>query len=173
MRCRRLVIALLALIVAGTFAAWKLTHRHDPQLVGRWLMTEDAPATAEQLAAATDRTNFEPKTEWMLRGDGSGMMSARQHAGSLMGAFGSELCWWTNGKRLRIRWGMSLSAWESIKERFEVLYGKVSGESPYDPVADYDYVIEGPNLICVYPTDGPNGKRLGVLYLTRLPEDAP
>jgi hypothetical protein len=173
MRRRRLLIALVALLVTGTLAGWKLTHRHDPQLVGRWLMTEDAPATTEQLAAATDRTKFEPKTEWMLRDDGSGMMSARQRVGSVAPDLGSPLRWWTSGDRLRIRWGMPLSAWESIKERFDVLYGKFSGEPPYDPVIKYDYFIERPDLIRVEPKDHADTQSLGVLYLTRLAEGDP
>ena len=162
---------LAMLLCLAALGAWKWTHRHDPRLVGRWLVTEDVPATAEELQAATDRTKLLPKTEWTLESDGSGRMSARQLPGSLFGGLGSELYWSTNGDRLRIKWGMPSGGWESIKESADVLYREFRGERPWNPVMNYDYVIERPGLIRVEPRDGPNGQRTGVLYLTRLPED--
>ncbi|MBL8851708.1 MAG: hypothetical protein JNG89_18650 [Planctomycetaceae bacterium] len=173
MKRRRLVIVLVTLFIVAALGAWKWTHRHDARLAGRWLVTESSPPTAEQLRAATDRANFDPKQEWTLASDGAGRMSGRQWAGSTIAAFGSELHWWTNGDRLRIKWGLSRPGWESLKESAADLSRVLRGDPPQNPVLNYDIVIEGPDLIRVQPGNTSWDPSPKVLYLSRLPEDDP
>ena len=169
MRRRRAVIA-LALLTVVALAVWKRTHRHDARVVGRWLVTEQAPATPEQIRAALDRANSDPRIEWSLDSDGGGRMCGRQWAGSLVASFGSQFQWWSNGNGLRIKWGMTRYGWEAFKERVEDLYRSLTGDQRR-AVHRYDFIIESPDLIRVQPGELPCDHSPEVLYLTRLPEE--
>ena len=173
MKRRRLIIALTVLMGVGALSAWMWTHRHDSRLVGRWLVTEDTPATAEQLQAAADRTKSLPKIVWVLHRDGSGVFSDQQMRGGRLRSYGSEVRWWTNGDRLRIKWEMTPSGWESIKESAEDLYCVLSGEPPRNPAFEIGYANETSDLIRLEPRDLPSNQPMYVLYLTRLKEDEP
>jgi hypothetical protein len=165
---KRRVVMLAMLLGVGAFIAWRWTHRHDARLVGRWLVTEDAPATAEQLQAATDRTKVVPKTEWTLHSDGTG----RQNVWGWMGSFGVTFTgcrWWTSGDRLCIQWDAYGTGWEWIKQTTDDLHRVLRGDQSQYPVYKYEFAIEGPGLIRVQSRGGPSD----VLYLTRLPEYEP
>ena len=168
MRRRRALIA-VALLTGAAFAAWKWMHQRDARLVGRWLVTEDVPATAEQLQAATDEASAISKFIWTWRREDVGRHHSRQQTGSFASVHGGELRWWTSGDRLRIQWGAAPTGWRTVAEFRRAL----RGELPSKPDYDYGYVIEGPDSIWIETREMPWTLPGKVLYLTRLTGDEP
>src|SRR5262245_17157358 len=100
MRRRRVFIAVVMLLCIAAFVTWRMAHRCDPRLVGRWLVTPRKPPTAEQLKIALRWSELDATTEWVFKLDGTGWEA------NSTASFGPIKCRWeTQTDRLLIRWG--------------------------------------------------------------------
>jgi hypothetical protein len=167
---RRRVLIALTVLGAGTFIAWKFTHRHDPRLVGRWLMTYDERPAIEQDSAMTGASGFAQKTEWQFYENGTG--EVHRNFPTVFSAQGwDKFRWWSNGGRLHIHWQEGRTGWAAIHEGTADLYRHFRGGPILHPVEEYEWLIEGPDEIRLEPKPRSQWRVLRVIYLTRLPED--
>lgn len=172
MRRRRMIIALALMVVIGSWMTWRITHRHDPRLVGKWLFTQGAAPTIDELRWESDQSHAGIRIEWTFDPDGTG----KQHwFYSVPSIDLMEFTWWTDGERVYVKFGRPHHGWAAFRAIFNDFLRTLRGETLRSPDV-YTYGVANAD------NDPPQQFRLrfqneaqvqsdDVYYLTRIPAE--
>lgn len=181
MRRRKIIVALVALLGLGAFTAWRMVHRCDPRLSGRWLVMFSQPATEQQIRDAGGRITGLASANWTLHPDGTGRENLHYFLEMLpqVSAEGTvslqamsrpmptwmpslQSCrWWTEDDRLIIDWGSDATGWQWMQA---VAINLFTGTVRSSRVEEYSYKVEQPHVIRIES----HAEGQQVYYMTRI-----
>lgn len=141
MRRRRMLISLVLMLVIGSWIAWRITHRHDPRFVGKWLLTRGAVPTAEELSWTRDRSQAGDRIEWTFDADGTGRQFSEQRISGRSWAGIAAFTWSTDGECVSLEWGDPQQGWAAVRATVNELRRVIRGDSSRRPPDVYAYSV--------------------------------
>jgi hypothetical protein len=138
-RRRRILLGLALTLITVTWITWRITHRHDPRFVGKWLFTWGTAPSLDELngteSPAADRL------VWTIGPDGTGTLdSAFWFAGVEQHSY-SAFSWRTDGECIHVSWGVPQAGWAVVQRAYADIRRILRGErrEMFGPPDVYEY----------------------------------